>query len=74
MKEDLNLLEQFEMIRRTDDEDLIPTEAIQLPPKTLEQLSALQRLPAIQDLVRNFLYFKASLRSEEYFAMSVTGI
>jgi hypothetical protein len=47
--------------------------ALQLSPQQLEQVSTLQQLPEIQDIVKRFLCFRASLMSEEYAAMSVAG-
>jgi len=73
-KSDLDLLNQFQTLRRGVDTGEVQDVTVQLSPRQLEQISALQRLPDLQDLVRKSLCFRASLRSESYAAMSVAGM
>jgi hypothetical protein len=44
-----------------------------IPTAMPDEVSALQQLPDIEDLVKRYLDFRASLTSEEYCAMSATG-
>jgi hypothetical protein len=71
---DLHLLGRFKVLGRGAEADRAEEVVVQLSPEQLEQLSALQQLPEIQELVRRFLCFRVSLRSEEYAAMSVEGM
>ena len=63
-KADLRLLDQFKILRRTGGDDgYVETDA-KLSRQQLEQVSSLEHLPEIQDLVQRYLGFRASLRSE----------
>ncbi|RFU29393.1 hypothetical protein B7463_g6916, partial [Scytalidium lignicola] len=67
---DLDLLGRFQTLGKRADESGPMDPAIQLSPQQLEQVSALHQVPGLQNLVRRFLCFRASLRSENYATMS----
>jgi len=70
---DLHLLNKFQQLGRGGGADGAIKVAVQLLPQQMEQLSALEQVPKIQELVRRFISFRASLKSDEYVAMSAEG-
>jgi hypothetical protein len=72
-KSDLDLLGRFQKLERRGDESEPIDPVYQLSPQQLAQISELNQLPGLQNLVRRLLCFRASLRSEKYATMSPAG-